>query len=484
MSKGSQEQRNEEPKRVIGILDLIFISLGGQSPFLSVLTYGVEAYLLAGTGASLAIILGTILVLVNGMSVYILSRKFTKTGGYYTYAYYSLTKRLGFETGWLYLLYSSMYGSAYVLGASYILSTIIPVPAIAVAAIILTISSIFAILGIKPTAKYAIVASLIEISMMAALAVLFMASTHFYLYNPIPSNINLSTLALAILFGSSIPTGYGSITPLSGEVKNPEKSVPRAIITVILLGGLLAAFDIYGITDHVIYFHLVANHFNLIQLIEDRFGLLTLAFVLFAAANDGILATLTYIMATSRTIFAMSRGGFLPEILGRLETGRGPLYAVIVTVVSFVIIVLGGILITGFNAFLAFSITGLVSLLANIFVHLASDFSLFKISLSKINKRISWLVLSLGGIAFSSYELLQSIRTSSPVIVYFFMGTIILGFLAAEIIEMSESGKEEDYPERNSQANQQGSHDQANHHDKQQVNGKIRVKRSEGEEVT
>ena len=146
MSKGSQEQRNEEPKRVIGILDLIFISLGGQSPFLSVLTYGVEAYLLAGTGASLAIILGTILVLVNGMSVYILSRKFTKTGGYYTYAYYSLTKRLGFETGWLYLLYSSMYGSAYVLGASYILSTIIPVTAIAVEAIILTISSIFSIL--------------------------------------------------------------------------------------------------------------------------------------------------------------------------------------------------------------------------------------------------------------------------------------------------------------------------------------------------
>ncbi len=81
MSKGSQEQRNEEPKRVIGVLDLIFLSLGGQSPFLSVLTYGVEAYLIIGTGASLAIILGTVLVLINGMVVYILSRKFTKAGG-------------------------------------------------------------------------------------------------------------------------------------------------------------------------------------------------------------------------------------------------------------------------------------------------------------------------------------------------------------------------------------------------------------------
>ncbi|MEM3293247.1 MAG: APC family permease, partial [Metallosphaera sp.] len=323
MNRDSYEHHGE-PKRVIGVTDLIFISLGGQSPFLSVLTYGVEAYLLVGRGAALAIILGTVLVLLNGMVVYILSRKFTKTGGYFTYAYYTLTKRLGFETGWLYLLYSSMYGSAYVLGASYILSTILHISAVIIAVVILLISSIFALLGIKPTAKYAIIASLIEIGMMTALAILFMYSTRFYIYNPIPSNISVTTFALAILFGSSIPTGYGSITPLSGEVKNPERNVPKAIITVILIGGLLSAFDIYGITDHVIYFNLTANQLNLIQLIEDRFGIITLAFVLFAAANDGILATLSFMTATSRTMFAMSRGGFLPELLGKLESVRGP----------------------------------------------------------------------------------------------------------------------------------------------------------------
>lgn len=449
MNRDSYEHHGE-PKRVIGVTDLIFISLGGQSPFLSVLTYGVEAYLLVGRGAALAIILGTVLVLLNGMVVYILSRKFTKTGGYFTYAYYTLTKRLGFETGWLYLLYSSMYGSAYVLGASYILSTILHISAVIIAVVILLISSIFALLGIKPTAKYAIIASLIEIGMMTALAILFMYSTRFYVYNPIPSNISVTTFALAILFGSSIPTGYGSITPLSGEVKNPERNVPKAIITVILIGGLLSAFDIYGITDHVIYFNLTANQLNLIQLIEDRFGIITLAFVLFAAANDGILATLSFMTATSRTMFAMSRGGFLPELLGKLESVRGPFNSVLVTIVTYAMIVVGGILIAGFNAFLAFTIAGLVSLLANIFVHLASDFSLLKLSIIKIRKRLSWFLLSLFAIAFSSYELLQSIRTSPPVIVYFFMGTIILGFLAAEVIEMSKETEdmEEDRNDR------------------------------------
>ncbi|NON63389.1 APC family permease, partial [Acidianus sp. DSM 29099] len=112
MSEKAKE-RNEEPKRQIGLLDLVFTSLGGQSPFLSILTYGITAFLLARTFASIAIILGTLLVLVNGLSIYILSKKFTQSGGYFTYSYFSISRRLGFETGWIYLVYSTLYGSAY-----------------------------------------------------------------------------------------------------------------------------------------------------------------------------------------------------------------------------------------------------------------------------------------------------------------------------------------------------------------------------------
>jgi len=103
------------------------------------------------------------------------------------------------------------------------------------------------------------------------------------------------------------------------------------------------------------------------------------------------------------------------------------------------VIVLGGELLSNFNAFLAFTVAGLVSLLSNLFVHLASDFSLFKISLSKMSKRVGWLTLSIEAILFSCFELFQSISKSSPVIVYFFMGSIILGFLAAEVMEMSKA---------------------------------------------
>lgn len=442
MSK-EEEKHYEEPKRVIGLRDLVFLSLGGQSPFLSVLTYGVYAFLLAGAFAPIAIILGTLLVLMNGLVVYKLSTRFTKSGGYYIYAYYSLTRRLGFETGWIYLVYSTLYGAAYVLGSAYVISHVLPVnPWIAVG-IILGISSVFAISGIRPTAKYAIVASLIEIGIMTLIAVLFLKSTGFTFYNPLNYHVSISVLALAILFGSSIPTGYGSITPLSGEVKNPKRTVPTAIITVILLGGLLASFDVYAIADHLLYFNISASSVDLLRLIEDRLGLITFAFVLFAAANDGILATLSFMLATSRTAYAMSTYNFLPKVFAKFDSGRGPIASIFLAIILYVIAVVVGLLSVGSKPFLAFEYVGEIAVLSNLFVHIASDFSLFKISLKRMRRRLIEISLAVGTIIFTGYDLISSIGASEPILVYLFMAMIIMGFLAAEIIYMDREEEEE-----------------------------------------
>ncbi|BFH72270.1 APC family permease [Sulfurisphaera javensis] len=444
MSRSSEKEEQQEPKREIGLRDLVFLSLGGQSPFLSVLIYGVEAFIIAGEFAPLAIILGTLLVLGNGLVVYKLSTKFTKEGGYYTYAYYSLTKRLGFETGWTYLLYSSFYGVAYALGSAYVLSTVFNVNPLIIMGIILGISSILAISGKKPSFKYAIFASILEIVMLTAVAGSFLYSTHFTFYNPIAKLPPISQIALAVIFGSSIPTGYGSITPLSGEVKDPKKTVPRAIITVILLGGLLAALDIYAITDHIVFFHLPTSNLDVLHLIEDRFGIITLAFVLLAAVNDGILATLTFMFATSRTIYAMAYHDFFPKILSKLINGSEPIYAVALAVGAYWLISFVSTFLMGFNVENAFVAVGLISLFANIYVHLASDFSLFRISLKRIRKRIMEVTLSIMSIIFTSYIMITSVESSPAIALDIFLLWLIIGFFIAEIIDMSKEKEEEE----------------------------------------
>src|SRR5882757_8579227 len=60
----------------------------------------------AGGHAPLAYLLGFIIVLALGMCLVQLAKKFPSAGGYYTYVSRTLGPRLGFLTGWLYVLYS------------------------------------------------------------------------------------------------------------------------------------------------------------------------------------------------------------------------------------------------------------------------------------------------------------------------------------------------------------------------------------------
>ena len=439
----SKTQEKQEPKRHLSFIDIVFLSMGGQSSFLSILTYGLTVFLLVGAFAPIAIILGTLLVLVNGLVVYELSKRFTKEGGYYTYVFYSLTKKLGFETGWLYLFYSTTYGVAYIYGASFILYHVLGINPWIAGLGLLSITSLFSIMGIRISTKYAIVTSLLEIGIMTLLAILFIQSTGFHFYNPFSYNINLDGLALAILFGSGIPTGYGSITPISGEAKDARRTVSRAIITVILLGGLLAAFDVYAIGDHLLFFHIPIQSVDILSLIKNRLGLLTFIFVIFAALNDGILGSLSFLTATSRTIFAMAATDFLPKIFSKFENYRGPINAIFLSVAFyFITTIIGLYFIT--NPFIAFGFMGSVALLASLFVHIASNFSLVRISIRKIRKRVPQLVLGIVAAIFSIYDLIYSMMSSVPLQVYIFMGWIIIGFLVIEVINMIEEGSEED----------------------------------------
>ena len=62
-----QSTSRGELARSLGFRDLFFLSFGGMSPLLSILTYGAFAITLAGYDAPLVMVIGTLLVLVNGL---------------------------------------------------------------------------------------------------------------------------------------------------------------------------------------------------------------------------------------------------------------------------------------------------------------------------------------------------------------------------------------------------------------------------------
>ncbi|WP_243680424.1 hypothetical protein [Vulcanisaeta souniana] len=119
-----------ELRRVLGFWDVFFASLGGQSPFLSDLTYASAVLAIAGlAGGPVAVMIGTIIAFINGFVVARLSKRITETGGYYKYATKYLGGRpTGFFIGWNYLFYAIPYGATYVIGASYLAQWILGIP--------------------------------------------------------------------------------------------------------------------------------------------------------------------------------------------------------------------------------------------------------------------------------------------------------------------------------------------------------------------
>jgi amino acid transporter len=299
-----------ELERHLTFKDVFFLSFGGMSPLLSILTYGAFAITLAGYDAPLVMIIGTLLVLVNGLSVTQLSKRFSTSGGYYTYAFQALSARIGFDTGWMYMFYSVLYGLAYLVGGLFIITTVLGISTYIAFLIIMVPSITFLIIGVTMSARYAIFAVIIEIGLMLSIAFysFFVTKGTAYIPNPVVYPISGGDFVLGILFAMGIPTGYGSIAPVSGEIKNPKKVVGRSVITVILVGGSLATFMIYAIANLILQNHItipVADKLPVIGIIQHDFGGAGRFFyyaVAIATINDSILAILSFGTAAIRTL--------------------------------------------------------------------------------------------------------------------------------------------------------------------------------------
>lgn len=442
MKRGETEQLRRE----LGFADIYFMSIGGQSPLLSLLTYATTVVSLSSFFSPIAVLLGTVIVLLNGLSVYYLSNRFPKVGGYYTYAFYSLSKRLGLETGWVYLMYSIFYGAAYIAGSTYVLSIALNIPSYYSVAVVLIPSVIFLISGIKPSTKYAIFAASLELAILVFLSIYTIYLAKFNFYNPLSKIPPLSQVIIAVLFGVGIPTGYGSITPISGEVKKAKTNIGRAAISVIITGGLLTSLIVYGMLDAARYTgasYLLSTNLPLLKLTHDFLGPYAVFLLLFAAINDGILASLSFMTAASRTIFAMATHGFMPRVFSKIE-GNRPLNAVLFTSVVFAFI---SLTLIKFQPYTEFYVLGAVAGLANLFVHLAANFSLIRISVRRWLKgrHLAHLPVFVGltSVLFSSIELIYSIIYSNPYLSYAFFSWIIIGFLYAEVLDMKHEEEED-----------------------------------------
>ncbi len=105
--------------------------------------------------------------------------------------------------------------------------------------------------------------------------------------------------------------------------------------------------------------------------------------------------------------------------------------------------------------FYAFEGLALVAGLSGLFIHLAANFSLLRIAIKRLKKRMAFLfvnlkiafsifgeiALSIGAALFTGVDLILSMASGNKYLVYLFLGWIIIGFLYIEVIEIGKDEK-------------------------------------------
>jgi APA family basic amino acid/polyamine antiporter len=363
-------------KRELGVLGATLMGLGsivGTGVFVSI---GIAAGI-AGPAVILAIAIGAIVATCNGLNSAQLAANHAVSGGTYEYGYKYLTPWLGFTAGWMFLLAKTASAATAALGfAGYLLNItglsstwVVPTALLAVVVLTLVVLS-----GIRRSN----IANIVIVSVT-------LLSLGFFIVACLPRAVTAGVDNLTPFFTGDIGavlqasalmfvayTGYGRIATMGEEAREPQKTIPKAMIVCLVLTMLLyisvaavaigaVGADVLGQTSGQAQ---AAPLEVVIRSVTGSGG----AFVLAIGAMTAMLGVLlNLILGLSRVLLAMGRRRDAPRIFARLnQQGTTPYWAVLLVggAIAFLVL-LGNVKTTwsfsAFNVLIYYAITNLAA---------------------------------------------------------------------------------------------------------------------------
>lgn len=302
-------------RRELGIFGAVVTGLGsilGTGAFVSI---GLASDMWGDT-VFWAIPLAAAVATFNGLSSAFLAGRYPVAGGTYEYAYRAINQWLGFSAGWLFLLAKTASAASAALGVALYLGTDSPLVPLAAAAAVTLLGAA----GLRRTT----VVNTALVSLTVAAILWFVISG---LTDPVSGAANFETsldgaevmATVAFLFVAY--TGYGRIATLGEEVKEPARTIPRAvIITLVVAAGLYMAIEIGG--------RAMAGPSwgSVLQL-----GFLDMPLVSIGAITAMLGVLLNLVLGLSRVWLAMGRRGDMPSRLGALGGRDQPTAAIVLS---------------------------------------------------------------------------------------------------------------------------------------------------------
>lgn len=314
----SQDKQNEL-LRGLGLKDAVGIGLGAIIGAGIFLVTGVAADI-SGPAMLISLLIAGVIATFNALSSAQLAAVYPQSGGTYEYGYRLLNPGFGFSAGWMYLMSKLAAGGVVAVGFGSYFYQLVPVGSpliISVTAVtFLTFANYF---GIKKVG----ILNLIIVSFTLISLVYFVISgfpeikkENFVPFAPFGmSGIAEATALLFFAF-----TGFARISTLAEEVKNPEKTIPRAIIITISVAIVLYIL-VSIVAIGVLGTHAMANSKSPLQVAANDLNTPGIKIIITLGASTAMLGVLlSQILGISRMMFAMGRKNDLWPAFQRIDT--------------------------------------------------------------------------------------------------------------------------------------------------------------------
>ncbi|NWG10921.1 amino acid permease [Candidatus Bathyarchaeota archaeon] len=341
-------------KRELGLLHTTMMGIGGAICAGVFVTLGYAATL-AGTALIIAIVLCGIINLFTMLSYAELGAALPSAGGEYTFAKASFGGFLSFATGWFEWISNMFYAAFSAVGFTYLISYVIPTINIPLVAVITV--ALFTAINIKGVKETGLIQTAL-VAILLALLGIFVFWGFYTTQAAAPIIIESPGGFLGVLKASAfifvVYLGGEAIAVAQAEVKNPEKTIPRAILLscfILIFIYTTIAFVIFRIVPPE---SLAGQSSPLAYVAEQFMGPLGVGMITIAGIIAALSSVNTSTMAHSRVAYALARDGYFPKSFFSLH---GRFYT------PFIAVLIGSILTAAFAA------TGIVN-----FVTYATDF--------------------------------------------------------------------------------------------------------------
>lgn len=364
--------------RELGIFGAVMMGLGsivGTGIFVSI---GIGAGV-AGPAVILAIAVAAGVATCNGLNSAQLAANHPVSGGTYEYGYRYLNPQLGFVAGWAFLLAKSASAATAALGFSgYFLDAFdldtggLLVPLALAAVVLLTI---VVLIGIRRSNQVNIIIVSITLLSLAAFVVFGLGSIDRSNYSPfLPTaetgGIPLFLQACALMFVAY--TGYGRIATMGEEVREPRRTIPRAIIATLvttMLVYMAVGFVGVGILGASALSDAAETSAAPLEVAAQGLGIAGIPqLVAFGAVTAMLGVLLNLLLGLSRVLLAMGRRRDMPPIVARLNQTQTTPYVAVLVIAALIgaLVLIGNVRTTwSFSAFtvlIYYSLTNLSAL--------------------------------------------------------------------------------------------------------------------------